>query len=179
MSKYGIGSLDSAPFGLEHFGQSEVQDLDSVCGSDHDIGRFQVAVNHALFVSGFQAFRDLPAYVQRLFRWKRPLAQLLRERQSLDQFEDEKALSFVLLEAVNRGDIGVIQRGEERGFALKTGQPPGVTGEEIREDLDGDITLEILIMGAADDSHTTFAEFFDNPVMRNGLADHEDSPLRQ
>ncbi len=37
----------------------------------------------------------------------------------MDQFEDEEAFAFGFLEAVQRPDVGVIQRGEEPGLAFE------------------------------------------------------------
>jgi hypothetical protein len=47
-----------------------------------------------------------------------------------------------LLEAINGGDVRMIQRGEEVCFALKPGNPVRIVDEAVRDHLEGDVTIE-------------------------------------
>jgi hypothetical protein len=53
----------------ERFGQPEVEDLDRAVGPKLDVGRFEIAVDHAVLVSGFERvgnlLRDEQHFVQR------------------------------------------------------------------------------------------------------------------
>ena len=45
-------------FGVESFGETEVDDLGRAIGSDEDVGWFEVAVDHALVVRVGDSFAD-------------------------------------------------------------------------------------------------------------------------
>ena len=44
----------------------------------------------------------------------------------------------------------MLQRGEDFSFALKTGEPIVVSGQGVRQNLDGDLTLQLGIGGPID-----------------------------
>jgi hypothetical protein len=44
-----------------------------------------------------------------------------------------------------------------------------------RKDIYGDLAVEVLIMGAIHDTHSTLAEPFEDLVVQEGLADHEET----
>ena len=65
-----VGDCDestSLRFVRQGFCQAEVQYLDLVSGSDHHIGRFQIPVDHSLFMRCFKRFGYLAAYSQGFF----------------------------------------------------------------------------------------------------------------
>src|SRR5713101_5674341 len=47
-----------------------------------------------------------------------------------------------------------------------------VGGNVVREKLEGDEATQASVFGLENHPHPTAAEFFDHPVMRDGLADH-------
>ena len=49
----------------------------------------------------------------------------------------QEADTAVLLQAVNGGDVGVVQRRQKLRLTLEARQPFGVGGEELRQHLDG------------------------------------------
>jgi hypothetical protein len=52
-----------------------------------------------------------------------------------------------------RRAVGMIERGEQLRLALEAREPLGVPREEIREDLEGDIALQLRVAGAIDLAH--------------------------
>ena len=52
----------------------------------------------------------------------------------------------------------MIQRREDFGFALEAREPVVVSGDRRRQDLDGDLTLELRVGGAIDLPHPAFAD---------------------
>ena len=63
-----------------------------------------------------------------------------------------------LFEAVDRGDVRVIERGERFGFALETREALGVRRERVRQDLDRDLAAERGVGGPPDLPHAAFAD---------------------
>ena len=57
----------------------------------------------------------------------------LRQIVALDEFHHEGGQAPAFFEPVNRGDVGMIQRREDFGFALKTGEPIVISRERWRQ----------------------------------------------
>ena len=55
--------------------------------------------------------------------WDRPTNQPLRQILALDQFHDEGRHAPALFQAVDGGDVRMVQRREHFGFALEPRQP--------------------------------------------------------
>ena len=83
-----------------------------------------------------------------------PLGEVL----ALDELHDEGADAARLLEAVDRGDVRVLELGEELRLALEAGEAVGVGGERLGEDLDRDLALQLRVGRAVDDPHPALAE---------------------
>jgi hypothetical protein len=71
----------------------------------------------------------------------------------------EEALPAGLFEAVDRGNVAVIQGGENLGFSLEPRQPFGVAGEFVGQDLDGDWAGEVCVLGTINLAHSTCTIF--------------------
>jgi hypothetical protein len=123
-------------------------DFDLAIGGEEDVGGFEVAVDDALFVGGFEGFGDLFGYRERFGDGQGAL-----ERGAFDVFHDDG----VLFEAEDGGDIGVVEGGEGLGFALKAGEVIGVVGEGGGEDFDGDFAVEFVVAGFVDFAHAAGA----------------------
>ena len=77
---------------------------------------------------------------------------------ALDQFHDERADAVRFFEAVDGGDVRMVQRGEHPGFALKPREPLRVGGEGLGQDLDRDVAIELRVARAIDLAHAAGAE---------------------
>ena len=83
-----------------------------------------------------------------------------------------KVLSVLVVDLVDGADVGMVQGRSSLGFALEAVQSLRILGQFIRQELEGDKAAEFYIFGLVDDAHPATAEFFDNAVVRDGLADH-------
>jgi len=72
---------------------------------------------------------------------------------------------------VDGADVGMVERGGSASFAAKTFQGLCIAGEFVRQELQSDETAEFGVFGFVDDAHSATAEFFDDAVMRNCLAE--------
>ena len=63
--------------------------------------------------------------------WACPPSVPIRQRRPLDQFEDQRPDALGLLQPVDAPDVGMVQRRQHLGFALKPSQPVGVGREGL------------------------------------------------
>jgi hypothetical protein len=94
-----------------------------------------------------------------------PPGQPLRQVLPHCQLHRQEADPFRLVQSVDHGDVGMIERGEELRFPVKPRQSLGVLGEDIREDLDGDRSVERRIGRFPDHPHPALADLFHETVM--------------
>ena len=59
-------------------------------------------------------------------------------------------LAFGFFKPVDMPDVGVIEAGEDLGFALEAGQAVGVGRERFREHLERHLPVELRVAGAVD-----------------------------
>ena len=57
------------------------------------------------------------------------------------------------------------------GFAFETARACGSAGNFLRQELQGNKAVQPGVLGLVDHTHTAAAEFLDDAVVRNGLAD--------
>jgi hypothetical protein len=74
------------------------------------------------------------------------------------ELEHEAPDSVGLLEAVDRADLRVIERGQHTRFAFEACQPVGIVGERPRQNLDRDGASELRVSGAIYLPHTPDAD---------------------
>ena len=113
----------------------------------HDSGR----------VRRFEPGRDLDGHGEYLVdrHWSRcePLAE-----RPLDQLQDEKARAVMLLEAVDRGDVGMVEGRQHPCLALEAREPLRVPLELLGQCLDGDFALQPQVAGAINLAHAAPAD---------------------
>jgi hypothetical protein len=78
---------------------------------DENIGRFDVAVDDPLGVRCIQPLRDLNGEVQDIGDRQGVRLNALIEGLPLQQLHSDEALAFMLVDLVDRADIGMIERG--------------------------------------------------------------------
>jgi hypothetical protein len=142
----------------ETFREAEVEHLDDTVARQHHVGGLQVAMHDAILVRGLQRRRDLPADAQRFLGGQRPAAEPLFERLAIDELHRDVERAVVLVETVDRGDIGVAQRREQLRFALQARESVGVAGEPGRQRFDRDVAAELRVGRAVHFAHAAGAE---------------------
>ena len=143
---------------VKYLREAEVQYLHSAGRRDLDIGRFQIAVNHALGVRRLQRVADVFRNVERFFDRNRPALDSLRERLALDQFEDEESQTLVFLEIVDGGNVGMIERGQNFGLTLEAAYAFGIVAELLGKNLDCDFALQLQVARGVNLSHPALAD---------------------
>lgn len=64
----------------------------------------------------------------------------------------------------------MVEGGEGACFAFEAGEAVRVVGDCGRQDFDGDVSIELGVGGAVDDTHAAFAEFGGDSVMGEALS---------
>ena len=71
---------------------------------------------------------------------------------------------------IDRADIGVVGRGR-LSFSLETSQCLGVSGDLVRQELEGNKAMQRSVLSLLNDSRPAAAELLDYAVVRDGLAE--------
>ena len=116
---------------FEGFREAEIEDLDRAILADLDVGRLQVTMDDAGRVRGFHRLDDLPGDRERFIEGHRAGSEPIGQGRSLDQLHDQGALPARIFEAVNVGDVGVIERGQQLGFAIEPRQSIDVVDDGV------------------------------------------------
>ena len=123
-------------------------------------------MDDALSMGGVQRIGDLTGDGQGVGDRKPPSLEpgapsrfdRLPQRWALDQLHDECCRALGALDAIDRGDVRMIQRGQHFRFAAEPGEPIGIGGDGRRQHLDRDLALQIRIGGAVDLAHAASPE---------------------
>jgi hypothetical protein len=59
---------------------------------------------------------------------------------------------------VNLRDVRMIERGERLGLALESGEPIGIGGERVGQDLDRHVAIQLRVAGFVDLAHAAGAD---------------------
>ena len=147
-----------------HLRQSEIEHLHGAVLAHLDVRGLQIAMDDALFVRGFEGFGDLPRNEQRLVDGNGPTRDAIGQRRAVDELHDERGRAVAPLQAMDVRDVRVIEGREDPRLALEARQAFGVTGHDIRQDLDRDVALQIRVVCAIHLAHSAGPEKGDNLV---------------
>jgi hypothetical protein len=95
------------------------------------------------------------------------------QRHPIQKLHGDERFAMLVVNFVDRADIGVIQRRGSFRFALKPAKGLRVFGYVVGQELESHKPSEFLILSLVDHAHAATAEFLDGAVVRDGLADHE------
>ena len=90
-------------------GQSEIENLDRAVAADHDVGGLQITVDDSRLVRGFERSGDLRKNLVCLVYRQWALRESCSERRPVDELHREREHAVRLFDAVDGGDVGVIE----------------------------------------------------------------------
>ena len=114
-------------------------------------------MDDAEIVRRLQGVGDLPSDARRFGERNRSLDDPISEGRTLDELEDEGTDAVRLLEPVDDGNVWMIERCQDDGFPLQTGDSIGIEGECRRQHLDRNVALESGVSSAIDLAHAAGA----------------------
>ena len=121
-------------------------------------------MDDALLVRRFERVGDLSGDGQRLGQRDGAARDVRGEILAFDEFHHQGREVGRLLEAVDRGNVRVVQRGQDFSFRLEPCEAIRVAGDRCGQHLDRDGPLEIAVGGAIDLAHTTRTERAENLI---------------
>ena len=168
----GSSTVGDPSAGSDHFGQSKIQNLGVTALGDEEIRRLDVAMNDAVGVRGIEGVGDFDGREpeQSSISIGRPAMRCFSVTPSRNSMA-MKAWPSLLADVVNGADVGMVESGGGLGFALEAAESLRVSGDLVGQELQGDEAAELNVLGLVDDTHAAAAEFLDDAVVRDGLAD--------
>ena len=152
--------------------QSEIHDDGTAFGGDHDIGRFDVAMDGAVVVGFLEPLGHLDAKVNQSVDVERALPDQRRQLAAFEIGHGDEGLPVDLVDLIDGANVGVIQRRRRAGLAKESGlgvrRAERLGGKEFERNK----PLQAQILGFIDNPHPAFPEFFEDFVMGYGLPDH-------
>ena len=158
--------------GLDSLRQAEIEHLHLVVGGDLDVGRLEVAMDDSCFVRFLERLRNLPGNGERFGERDRAPPNPLLQGLAGHEFHHQEVAAVRFFDAVDRGDVWMIQRGQHARFALEPGNPVAVMAEGFREELDRDRASELRVGGLIDLAHAARAEVRCDFVVCEACSDH-------
>ena len=123
-----------------------------------DVGRLEIAVNHAIGVGDVDGPRQgLDELGRRTYRLGRAL-EVLGQAAAGHELEDEVRPARGLADVVNLDDVGMLQAGERRGLRAEAGQVLRAGLEPGQDHLQRHGAIEAELPGLVHDAHTAAAE---------------------
>ncbi len=104
---------------------------------------------------------------------ERPRPETVPQRLALEQFHRDEGLALVLVDVVDRADVGVLERGGGPRLAPQPLECLRVPAELLRQELQRHAAAELQILGFVDDTHAAAAELPEDTVVRDRLADQD------
>ena len=164
----GVGTDGS---GAGNFGEAEVENFRAATLGDENVCGLDVAVNDASVVSGVEGVGAVDADFEEAFEFQRARGDEVLQRGAVEEFHCDKGAAVVFADVVDGADVGMIQRGGGACFTFEAFERLWVVGEIVGEKFEGDEAAEARVFGFVDHAHSATAEFFDDAVMRDCLAD--------
>jgi hypothetical protein len=131
-----------------------------------------------VLVRGLERLDDLQRQLECFCRGRASATQPVLQGLSLDEFQHEKVRAGVLLEPVDRGDVGMIQRCQEPGLPLEAREAVGVADERRRKRLDRDVPAQSGVARSPDLAHTALADGGDHVVVRECRSGADHAPMK-
>ena len=155
-----------------HLRQPEIQNLGVAALGDKNVGGLDVAMDDSFGVGGIERVRNLDGQRQNLFDLHRWPCDPMLQRHAIQKLHGDEGLAVLFANFVDGADVGMVQGRSRLRLALKPGQRLGIFGHVIRQELQGDKAVQGYILGLVNHAHPAAAEFLDDAVVRDGLADH-------
>ena len=115
-------------------------------------------MNDALLVRCFERLGNLLGDRQRLVKRDRAARDALRQILAFDEFHHERSDACAFFKAIDGRNMWMVQGREHFRFALKPREPIVIRREQRRQDLDGDLALELGVRSPIDLPHSALTD---------------------
>ena len=119
---------------------------------------------------GFERLGHLVGNRDRVVERHRPFGEPIGQRLPVDELHYQRAAGGRFFEAVNLGDVGMVERGQHLRFAPEARESIGICGEQIRQQLQRNVAPQLRIAGAIHLAHAAGTERSDNVIRAEACA---------
>jgi len=137
-----------------------------------NVRRLDVAVQDPFGMSSIERVGNLDCQTKQNIGFDRPARDAMLERDAIEKLHDQEGMPILLSDLMNSADIRMIERRSGLRLALKTRQSLRVFDNVVGQKFQGDETMKGNVLSLVNHAHAAAAEFFDDAVMRDRLADH-------
>ena len=123
-------------------------------------------------VGGVERVRDLDSQVEQLGQGQTTLANTLPESRTIQKLHRDEASALRFTHFVDHTDVGMVQGGRGARFPAKSFQHHRVLRDQLRQKFKCHHPTKLSVLGLINHTHPPATEFFDDPIMRDGMADH-------
>ena len=155
------------------FGQPKVQNLHLPGVRNKQIGRLDIAMNDSLGVKCFKGLRHLYGNIEKFFKLQRFPVNALLQTLAFQPLHDDEGMAAVIVDFMDGANVGVIQPRRGPGFALEAVQRLAVAQQIVGNELQGNMASEAHVFRLIDNAHAATADFSQNAIVGDCLADHE------
>ena len=156
---------------LADLGEAKIEDFGGAALGDEEVGGLDVAVDDTFGVRGVESVGNFDGKCKERVEFHGAAGNAMLERGALQKFHGDEGLAVFLADIVDGADVGVIEGRGGLGFPFKTGEGLGIFGNFVGEEFQGDKATKACVFGFVDNAHASAAEFLQDAVMREGLAD--------
>jgi hypothetical protein len=146
-------------------GQAEIGDAHVALSVDHDVGRFEIAMEHAALVRRRQARAELAGQVQRLvFRKAADAPQQRRQILAVHVLHRQKRKARGVADVVHPADVLVRDLAGEAHLVVELRQAEGVVFKRRRQEFERDRLAQRQVVRTIHLAHTALSEAGDDAI---------------
>ena len=117
--------------GSQRLRQAEIEHLGHAVRTNNDVARLEISVDDACGVRGLDSLGDLQRQLQCLAHGHCTCRDPVANGFALDQFHDQELGVGLVLEAMQRRDVGVVERRQNLRLTLEPRHPFGYIAEPL------------------------------------------------
>ena len=136
-------------------------------------------MNDPFGVGGIKGVSDVNGDGKKYFHFQRTPGDAVLQRPPVQKLHGDERFAVLVVNFVDRADVGMVQCRGRLGFALETAECLRVFGYVVGQELEGHKAIELHVLGLVDHTHPAAAQLLDDAVMGEGFADQGSGAIRR
>src|SRR5579859_3202202 len=158
--------------------QAEIENFGMPAFGDENIGGLYVTMNDIFGVRGVQSVGNFDGNAEELVFFNGATGDEVLQGDAVEELHGDERTAVFFTNVIDRANVGMIERGSRLCLALESRERLRVTSHIVRQEFQGNKSLQASVFGFVNNSHAAAAEFFEDAVMRDSLAKHRETMLR-